>query len=105
MQQLPRDNPTVKGCIKAAPGHKIVAMDLTTAEVYVAAILAKDKALMDVFRSGGNFHSTIAHKVFNLPCEVEQVAELYPDRRQAAKAVTFGIMYGAGPAKISEQGY
>ena len=103
MQQLPRDNPTVKGCIKAAPGHKIVAMDLTTAEVYVAAILAQDKALMDVFRSGGNFHSTIAHKVFRLPCEVEQVAELYPDKRQAAKAVTFGIMYGAGPAKISEQ--
>ena len=103
MQQLPRDNPTVKGCIKAAPGHKIVAMDLTTAEVYVAAILAKDTALMDVFKSGGNFHSTIAHKVFRLPCDVEQVAELYPDRRQAAKAVTFGIMYGAGPAKISEQ--
>ena len=103
MQQLPRDNPTVKGCIKAAPGHKIVAMDLTTAEVYVAAILAKDTALMDVFKSGGNFHSTIAHKVFRLPCKVEEVVDLYPDRRQAAKAVTFGIMYGAGPAKISEQ--
>ena len=103
MQQLPRDNPAVKGCIKAAAGYKIVAMDLTTAEVYVAAKLADDTALMDVFRSGGNFHSTIAHKVFNLPCAVEEVAELYPDRRQAAKAVTFGIMYGAGPAKISEQ--
>jgi DNA polymerase I-like protein with 3'-5' exonuclease and polymerase domains len=103
MQQLPRDNPTVKGCIKASAGHKIVAMDLTTAEVYVAAVLAKDEALMDVFRSGGNFHSTIAHKVFRLPCAVEEVAELYADRRQAAKAVTFGIMYGAGPAKISEQ--
>src|SRR6056300_444839 len=103
MQQLPRDNPAVKGCIKAAPGHKIVAMDLTTAEVYVAAVLAKDTALMEVFRSGGNFHSTIAHKVFRLPCDVDKVAELYPDRRQAAKAVTFGIMYGAGAAKISEQ--
>ena len=103
MQQLPRDNPTVKGCIKAAPGNKIVAMDLTTAEVYVAAILANDKALMEVFRSGGNFHSTIAHKVFRLPCDVADVAELYPDKRQAAKAVTFGIMYGAGPAKISDQ--
>ena len=103
MQQLPRDNPIVKGCIKAAPGNKIVAMDLTTAEVYVAAVLAKDNALMDVFRSGGNFHSTIAHKVFKLKCEVDQVAELYSTQRQAAKAVTFGIMYGAGPAKISEQ--
>ena len=103
MQQLPRDNPIVKGCIKAAEGHRIVAMDLTTAEVYVAAILAKDEALMDVFRSGGNFHSSIAKTVFRLPCPVEDVDMLYKDKRQAAKAVTFGIMYGAGPKKISEQ--
>jgi DNA polymerase I-like protein with 3'-5' exonuclease and polymerase domains len=78
-------------------------MDLTTAEVYVAAVLAKDEALKDVFRSGGNFHSAIAHKVFRLPCEVSEVADLYSMQRQAAKAVTFGIMYGAGANKISEQ--
>jgi len=103
MQQLPRDNPIVKGCIKAAPGNKIVAMDLTTAEVYVAAILAKDKALIEVFKAGGNFHSAIAHKVFKPPCDVSEVSELYGMQRQAAKAVTFGIMYGAGANKISEQ--
>jgi DNA polymerase I-like protein with 3'-5' exonuclease and polymerase domains len=103
MQQLPRDNPTVKGCIKAKAGNKIVAMDLTTAEVYCAAVLANDKGLMKVFADGGNFHSTIAKQVFRLPCDVDQVAELYGDKRQQAKAVTFGIMYGAGPKKISEQ--
>ena len=103
MQQLPRDNPIVKGCIRAKEGNKIVAMDLTTAEVYVAAKLAEDEALMDVFRSGGNFHSSIAKTVFKLPCDVEDVAEFYGTQRQAAKAVTFGIMYGAGPSKISQQ--
>lgn len=103
MQQLPRDNPTVKGCIKAKAGNKIVAMDLTTAEVYCAAVLAQDKALQKVFQDGGNFHSTIAKQVFRLPCEVDEVAEHYSAERQQAKAVTFGIMYGAGPAKISEQ--
>ena len=103
MQQLPRDNPIVKGCIRAKDGNKIVAMDLVTAEVYAAAVLAQDEALMDVFRSGGNFHSTIAHKVFKLSGPVEDVAENFKTERQAAKAVTFGIMYGAGPAKISEQ--
>jgi len=103
MQQIPRDNPIVKGCIRAAEGKKIVAMDLTTAEVYCAAVLANDKALMEVFQSGGNFHSNIAKLVFNLPCEVDEVAELYGTQRQMAKAVTFGIMYGAGPKKISEQ--
>ena len=103
MQQLPRDNPIIKGCIKARKGYKIVAMDLTTAEVYVAAVLAKDEALMGVFRSGGDFHSSIAHKVFKLSCDVSDVKALYSLQRQAAKAVTFGIMYGAGPKKISEQ--
>ncbi len=103
MQQIPRDNPIVKGCIKAGEGKKIVAMDLTTAEVYCAAVLADDKALMKVFQDGGNFHSNIAKLVFNLPCDVEEVAEFYSTERQMAKAVTFGIMYGAGPKKISEQ--
>jgi len=41
--------------------------------------------------------------VFRLDCEVDEVAEKYAGYRQAAKAVTFGIMYGAGPHKISEQ--
>ena len=103
MQQIPRDNPIVKGCIKAKEGNKIVAMDLTTAEVYVAAVLAKDENLMNIFREGGNFHSNIAKLVFSLPCEADEVAEHYATERQAAKAVTFGIMYGAGPAKISQQ--
>ena len=55
------------------------------------------------FRTGGNFHSSIAKIVFRLPCDVEDVAEKFAMRRQAAKAVTFGIMYGAGPHKISQQ--
>ena len=104
MQQLPRDNPAVKGCIKAAAGHKIVAMDLTTAEVYAAAVLADDKALMQVFKSGGDFHSTVAKTVFGIPIPVEQIKEhpVYSMQRQAAKAVSFGILYGQGPKALSE---
>lgn len=104
MQQLPRDNPAVKGCIKAAPGHKIVAMDLQTAEVYVAAVLSNDKALMQVFTSGGDFHSTVAKKVFSIPIPVEEIKEHpeYSFKRQAAKAVSFGILYGQGPKALSE---
>ena len=102
MQQLPRDNSAVKGAIKAAPGHKIVAVDLTTAEVYIVAVLSGDQELMNVFKSGGDFHSTMAKKVFGLECAVEEVKKLYPLLRQAAKAITFGILYGSGPSKVSE---
>jgi len=102
MQQLPRDNAAVKGCIKARPGYKILQQDLATAEVYVAAILSGDKNLQNVFKSGGDLHSTIAKMVFGLKEPVEEVKEKNPTARQAAKAITFGIMYGSGPAKVSE---
>jgi len=103
MQQIPRDNPIIKGCIKAKGDNKIVAMDLTTAEVYVAAALSDDKNLQQIFRTGGNFHSSIAKLVFKLPCKISDVTKHYSLERQAAKAVTFGIMYGAGAHKISDQ--
>lgn len=57
---------------------------------------------MGVFKSGGDFHSTIAKKVFGLECAVEEVKKLYPLLRQAAKAITFGILFGSGPSKVAE---
>ena len=102
MQQLPRDNAAVKGCIKARPGYKIIQQDLATAEVYVAAILSGDKSLQNVFKSGGDLHSTIAKMVFQLKEPASEVKEKNPTARQAAKAITFGIMYGSGPAKVAE---
>jgi DNA polymerase I-like protein with 3'-5' exonuclease and polymerase domains len=101
-QQIPRDNPIIKGCIKAPPGYKIVSQDLTTAEMYYAAVLSGDKNLQEVFSSGGDFHSTIAKMVFNLPCAVEDVKKLYGSMRQSAKAISFGILYGSGANKVSQ---
>lgn len=90
-QQIPRDDPLVKGCIVADEGYKIISQDLATAEVYYAAVLSGDKKMQGIFLSGGDFHSSTAKLVFNLPCLVEDVKRLYPTERQAAKAVTFGI--------------
>lgn len=101
-QQIPRDDPIIKGCIKAPAGYKIVSQDLTTAEVYYAAVLSGDKNLQAVFSAGGDLHSTIAKMVFDLPCEAAEVKKLYGKLRQAAKAITFGILYGSGPAKVAE---
>lgn len=101
-QQIPRDDPIIKGCITARPGYKIISQDLATAEVYYAAVLSGDKKMQGIFISGGDFHSSTAKLVFNLPCLVEDVKRLYPMQRQAAKAVTFGILYGSGAASVSE---
>ncbi len=101
-QQIPRDNPIIKGCIVAPPGYKIVSCDLTTAEMYFAAVLSGDKNLQAVFSSGGDFHSTIAKMVFDLTCVAEAVKKLFPAMRQSAKAISFGILYGSGPQKVSD---
>ena len=101
-QQIPRDDPIIKGCIQAPAGYKIVSQDLTTAEMYYAAVLSGDKNLQEVFSSGGDFHSTIAKMVFSLPCAVEDVKKLFGSMRQSAKAISFGILYGSGANKVAQ---
>lgn len=101
-QQIPRDDPIIKGCIAAPAGYKIVSQDLVTGEMYYAAVLSGDKNLQKVFIEGGDFHSTIAKMVFDLPCDVDDVKKLYSSMRQSAKAISFGILYGSGPAKVAQ---
>jgi DNA polymerase I-like protein with 3'-5' exonuclease and polymerase domains len=101
-QNIPRDNKDIKKMFKAREGYKIVQGDLKTAEVYYAAVLSNDEFLQKAFVEKLDFHSYIAKQIFNLPCKVEEVKKLYPDNRQWAKAITFGIMYQAGPGKIAE---
>lgn len=101
-QNIPRDNKDIKKLFKARPGYKIVQCDLGTAEVYYAAVLSQDKFLQQAFIDKLDFHSYVAKQMFNLPCEVHEVKTLFKNERQYAKAITFGIMYQAGPAKIAE---
>jgi len=101
-QNIPRDNKDIKKLFKARPGYKIIQCDLGTAEVYYAAMLSGDQFLQKAFIDKLDFHSYVAKQMFNLPEEVNQVKKVHPNERQYAKAITFGIMYQAGPAKIAE---
>jgi len=101
-QNIPRDNKDIKKLFKARPGYKIIQCDLGTAEVYYAAVLSGDEFLQKAFVDKLDFHSYVAKQMFKLPCDIAQVKTKYPNERQYAKAITFGIMYQAGPAKIAE---
>jgi DNA polymerase I-like protein with 3'-5' exonuclease and polymerase domains len=109
LQQLPRDESAIKGCLVARPGYKIISWDLTTAEVYYAAVLSGDRNMQQVFINMKNspkeypdFHANIAHMVFKLPCKPAEVKKFFPALRQGAKAITFGILYGSGKAKVAQ---
>ena len=101
-QNIPRDNKDIKKLFRARDGFQIVQCDLKTAEVYYAAALSKDSFLQRAFIENLDFHSYVAKQIFNLSCRIDEVKTTYPDQRQYAKAITFGIMYQAGPAKVAE---
>lgn len=92
-QQLPRKDKTPKLCIEAKEGFSIVSQDLKTAEMYIAAVLSGDKNLQKVFIDKQDYHGTMAVMKFGLTCQPNEVAELFPDLRQAAKTVSFEILY------------
>lgn len=109
LQQLPRDDAMVKGCIVAPEGYKVVAVDMETAEMWIAASLSGDKNLQKVFNDmadksivSADFHSSIAHMVFQPNCLAHELKKKYPALRQASKAISFGILFGSGPSKVAE---
>lgn len=93
LQQLPRDDKTVKQCIKARPGWHIVSQDLQTAEMYIVAAITKDPVLSDIFINKEDYHSKMAVLKFDLPYTWQEVKEHHKDLRQEAKTVSFEILY------------
>lgn len=94
--------------------YVIVNVDYKGAEVRVFTAYAKDDALIKALNEGLDMHSFFAHKVFNKPYEWyadRDNPSVVPDpklskqldiERSRIKRVVFGILYGAGPHKISE---
>ena len=73
--------------------------DYSGIELRVTAMYCQDPVMLKFFNGGpGDFHRFVASKIHNLP--EDQITKL---QRTYAKSTTFGILYGAGPAKIAEQ--
>ena len=75
----------------AANGFTLVALDYSQIELRVAAFLSKDEKLSDIFRKGGDVHSSVASEVFRVPPE-----KIDYEMRRRAKIINFGILYGMG---------
>lgn len=66
---------------------------LGTAEMWVAAVLSGDKSLQKIFIDKVDYHGAMAVNKFGLPCHPNEVAALYPEKRQEAKTISFEILY------------
>ena len=79
-------------------GWKIFSADYSQVELRIMAHFSKDKALIDAFNNEEDIHTRTASLVFNVPIE-----NVLSDMRRTAKIVNFGIMYGAGAFRLSQE--
>lgn len=79
------------------PDHAFVSADYSQIELRVLAHMSGDEHLIEAFRSGADFHSATAARVFGIP-----VDEVTPELRSRAKAVNFGIVYGQQAYGLSQ---
>lgn len=76
----------------------IFSADYSQIELRIMAHLSKDPALVDAFKKGEDIHTRTAADVFNVSME-----DVIPEMRRTAKIVNFGLLYGAGPFRMSQE--
>ena len=79
----------------AEKGFCLVALDYSQIELRIAAILSKDKKLIDIFKKGEDVHTGVASRVFNVKPEVVD-----KEMRRKAKVINFGVLFGMGVSAL-----
>ena len=85
-----------KSFIPQRPGWKVLSADYSQIELRVMAHLSKDPELNRAFAEGVDIHTRTAALVYGV-----DEKDVLPEMRRVAKVVNFGIMYGAGPFRMS----
>jgi DNA polymerase-1 len=86
----------IRTAFVAGKGNKLVSADYSQFELRLAAVLADDKELIEMFNRGADIHTATAAQVYDR--EPEDVTK---QMRRAAKVINFGIMYGMSPHGLS----
>ena len=82
----------------ADSGNVLVAADYSQIELRVFAHYSQDPAFMAAFKENQDIHARTALEVLG-----KEKGEITPEMRRIAKAINFGIIYGMGPQKLSEE--
>lgn len=96
LQNLPADVET-RACFVAEDGNSWISIDYSGEESVILANIARDEAMLDIFRNKGDLHSLVAKMVYPEKLEgidVKDVKKLRPDLRRKAKAPEFTFAYG-----------
>ena len=86
---------SVREVFVAKEGYKLVSIDYSQIELRLLAHFSGDKALKEAFEKGLDIHLATAIKLFG---EEEAAA-----KRNFAKSINFGLLYGMGARKLSQE--
>lgn len=82
----------------AEEGYCLVSADYSQVELRVFAHYSQDKAFIDAYRKEEDIHGITASEILGVDRE-----SVTPEMRRIAKAINFGIIYGMGPQKLSDE--
>lgn len=112
--QLPRTKHgyNIRKCYIPTPGNVFICADFSSAEVKIAAALAKDANMLKAIEEGRDFHSSSAALMMGISYEefVHYVEDKKHEKhkwakhwRQVAKILTFSLIYGSTAGGIAMQ--
>ncbi len=81
----------------AEKGKVLVTIDYAQVELRIAAILSKDKELIDIFNKGEDIHTGVASRMYKV-----DIKDVTPEMRRHAKTINFGILYGMGVQALAK---
>jgi DNA polymerase-1 len=96
IQNQPREG--FKHVYVAPTGYKFVTGDLSQIELRVAGLISGDPVINQAYADGRDLHREVAAERAGKPPE-----EVTKPERQAAKAINFGLLYGAGAETLRQQ--
>lgn len=100
LQQVPRD-PLIRGMFGAPPGWTFVEADYSQIELRIAAFIAKERRMIQLYQEGADIHLATAMAVTGLPAS--QITKEI--RKKVGKPVNFGFLYGMGWRKFIDTAF
>jgi DNA polymerase-1 len=76
----------------------LMTADYSQIEMRIMAHLSEDTELIEAFKSGHDFHSITASKVFDVPADAVSI-----EHRAKIKAMNYGLAYGLSAFGLSQQ--
>jgi DNA polymerase I len=89
----------IREAFVVGPGHEsLMTADYSQIEMRIMAHLSEDTLLIEAFRSGRDFHSVTASRVFGV-----EPGEVTPAMRAKIKAMNYGLAYGLSAYGLGQQ--